>query len=162
MSASGTSSAQRDALAAEVLRRTGRLRLQVRGESMLPTLWPGDVAEIVGCSLRDVGRGEIVLAFRDGRFFLHRFLSCKDDSFLTRGDSMPAVDPRFPTDALLGKLVSVIRNGKAISATAPVPSPVVGMLFRYCGVARRVALRLHSWRNYGRLPLPELESAWLL
>src|SRR5712672_537430 len=107
MSANGTSSAQRDALAAEVLRRTSRLRLLVRGESMLPTLWPGDVAEIVGCSLRDVGHGEVILAFRDGRFFLHRFLSCQDDSFLTRGDAMSAADPAFPADAFLGRLVGV-------------------------------------------------------
>ena len=158
MSAGESWSAQRDALAAEVLRRTGRLRLQVRGESMLPTLWPGDIAEIAACSLHDIARGEIVLAFRDGRFFLHRFLSRNHQTFLTRGDSIPNADPAFPSDALLGKLVGVIRNGQTISATRH-PSPVVATLFRYCGFARRAALHLNSWRNSGRLPLVDLESA---
>src|SRR2546421_12828298 len=116
MSAGESRSAQRDALAAEVLRRTGRLRLQVRGESMLPTLWPGDIAEIAACSLHDIGRADIVLAFRDGRFFLHRLLSRTHETFLTRGDSMPNADPAFPSDAFLGKLVAVIRNGQTISA----------------------------------------------
>jgi hypothetical protein len=158
MSASDSWSAQRDALAAEVLRRTGRLRLQARGESMLPTLWPGDVAEIAACSLRDVGRGEIVLAFRDGRFFLHRFLTIEDhEGFLTRGDSMPGPDPAFPPNAFLGKLVGVIRNGQTMSTTVRVPA--VGILFGYCGFARRVALRLHSLRNSYRLPLADLKSA---
>ena len=45
MSASASLSPQREALAVEALRLTGRLRLQVRGESMLPALWPGDVVE---------------------------------------------------------------------------------------------------------------------
>ena len=157
MSASGSWSAQRDALAAEVLRRTGRLRLQVRGESMLPTLWPGDVAEIAACSVCDVGRGEIVLGFREGRFFLHRFLNRNHESFLMRGDSMPAPDPAFPADALLGKLVGVIRNGQTISGAVRPLSPVAGTLFRYSGFARRLALHLHSSRNSRRLP--DMESA---
>jgi len=159
MSASGSWSAQRDALAAEVLRRTGRLRLQVRGESMLPTLWPGDVAEIAACSLGDVARGEIVLGFRQGRFFLHRFLSRDHESFVTRGDSMSTPDPAFPADALLGRIAGVIRNGKAISATVRRSAPAAGILFRYCGFARRVALRLHSSRNSDPVPVADLESA---
>ena len=159
MSTGESCSAHRDALAAEVLGRTGRLRLQVRGESMLPSLWPGDIAEIAACSLGDVGRGEIVLAFREGRFFLHRFLSRHHESFLTRGDSMPTRDPAFPADALLGKLVGIIRNGQTISATAHLSAPAVGILFRHCGLARRVALRLHSSRKSDCLPLADLERA---
>jgi len=68
-------SAVRSALVADVLRGSGYLRLQVRGESMLPALWPGDVVEIASCSPEDVRPGEIVLALRDGRFFLHRLVT---------------------------------------------------------------------------------------
>src|SRR5208282_2941797 len=75
-------SAVRSALVADSLRRGGCLRLQVHGESMLPALWPGDVVEIAGCSPEDVRPGEIVLALRDGRFFLHRFVArCKPSGF---------------------------------------------------------------------------------
>jgi len=98
--------AARSALAVDSLRASGRLRLQVRGESMLPTLWPGDVVEIASCSLEDARPGEIVLAFRDGRLFLHRFLARGEfGGFLLRGDSMPGPDPEFPSEALLGRLV---------------------------------------------------------
>src|SRR5271154_5004566 len=92
-------------LAAESLRASGRLRLRVRGESMLPTLWPGDVVEIGSCSPNDTRPGEIVLALREGHFFLHRFLGRSSESgFRLRGDSMPAADPEFSNEALLGRL----------------------------------------------------------
>ena len=160
MSASASLSPQREALAVEALRRTCRLRLQVRGESMLPTLWPGDVAEIAACSISDVRRGEIVLAFREGRFFLHRFIAPREhDGFLTRGDSMPGPDPVFPADALLGKLMHVVREGQTVSVPARPWSRVVGMFFCYCSSARRAALRFHSWRNSQRLQVADLENA---
>jgi hypothetical protein len=70
-----TLTAERSTLAADVLRASGRLCLQVRGESMLPILWPRDVVEIARCSIADARPGDIVLALRGGRFFLHRFLA---------------------------------------------------------------------------------------
>ena len=160
MSASASLSPQRDALAVEALRRTGRLRLQVHGESMLPALWPGDLVEITVCSLNDVQRGEIVLAFREGRFFLHRFLAPREHhGFLTCGDSMPGPDPMFQSDALLGKLMHMVRNGHAISAPMQPWSRVVGVFFCHCSFARRAALRFHSWRNSRRPQVADLGTA---
>ena len=107
---------ERSALVAEALRLSGRLRLQVHGESMLPALWPGDVVEIASCSLEDLRPGEIVLARRDGRLFLHRLVSTrKPDGFLLRGDSMPGSDPQFPAEALLGRLVSKAGETRGVS-----------------------------------------------
>jgi hypothetical protein len=134
------------------------LRLQVRGESMLPTLWPGDIAEIAFCSLRDVRRGEIVLGFREGRFFLHRLLSPDRESFVTLGDSMPSPDPVFPANALLGKLMTVNRAGKLVSGRLRPWSRAVGMVVCYCSFARHFALRLHSSRHQAR-PLLNPEIA---
>jgi hypothetical protein len=160
MSASASLSPQREALAVEALRRSGRLRLQVRGESMLPALWPGDVAEIAACSLNDVRSGEIVLAFREDRFFLHRFIaSRKGDGFLMRGDSMPGPDPLFPADALLGKLIHVVRAGQAVSASARWWSRLAGMFFCYCSSARRAVLRIHRLRNSRSFQVPDLGTA---
>ena len=147
-------SAVRSALVADVLRRSGHLRLQVYGESMLPALWPGDVVEIASCSREDVRPGEIVLALRDGRLFLHRFVApCKPSGFLLRGDSVPGPDPLFPPEALLGRLARGAVEGRAVSAPALRPgfgvkwSRAVGMLLCHCGVARRLALKLHSRRK---------------
>jgi signal peptidase I len=127
-------------LATESLRASGRLRLRVRGESMLPTLWPGDVVEIARCSVEDVRPGEIVLALRDGRFFLHRFVGRSQQSgFLLRGDSMPAADPEFSREALLGRV--------ADSRPLSLWSFVIGRLFSYCGPVLRLGLKLHGrWR----------------
>ena len=125
-------------LAAESLRASGGLRLGVRGESMLPTLWPGDVVEIVRCTIDEVRAGEIVLAVRDGRFFLHRFAGrLHAGGFLLRGDSMPAADPEFSGAALLGRLAGSTRPLRLWSW-------VLGRILCYCGPARRLALTLHA------------------
>lgn len=117
---------------------------------MLPALWPGDVVEIAGCSLREMRRGDIVFACREGRFFLHRLLTRSEaEGFLARGDSMPGPDPRYDSGALLGRLVRVVRAGRTVSV--PVPSRpwfrALGMLFCYCDWARHLALKFHHARN---------------
>ncbi len=162
MSASERWSTQRAALAVEALRRIARLRLQVHGESMLPTLWPGDIAEVAACSINDARCGDVVLAFQNGRFYLHRLVSCRDpDGFLTRGDSMPRPDPAFPPEALLGRLIGVVRAGKTASAPMALGSGsrALGILFCFCGPARRLALKVHQRgrvRSVERLQLGNL------
>jgi hypothetical protein len=147
--------AERSALVADALRRSGdlpgRVRLRVYGESMLPSLWPGDVVEIESCSLDNVQPGEIVLAQREGRLFLHRFIAlCPPNAFLLRGDSMPAPDPQYPREALLGRLVCTADKKQGVSASALRPgfrakwSRALGIVLCHCGVARRIALKLHS------------------
>jgi len=146
---------ERSALAAEVLRRSGRLRLQVRGESMLPLLWPGDIVDITRSSLDDVRPGEIVLALRDGRFFLHRFVTRRQSGFVLHGDSMPAPDPQFAANCFLGRLAGHARhacdgprlNEGTVASRVLLPlrpwSWVLGRVLCYCGPARRLALKFH-------------------
>jgi Peptidase S24-like len=153
-----TWSAERSALVADALHRSGYLRLRVRGESMLPALWPGDVVEIASCSLEEIKPGEIALALRDGRLFLHRFVSCTPNGFKLCGDSMPGADPWFTPAELLGRLVRVRARAhphtRARHEERTIPrgalSRAVGLMFCYSGVARRVALKLHSRRTSSR------------
>jgi hypothetical protein len=173
-------SAVRSALVADVLRRSDRLRvrLRVHGESMLPTLWPGDVVEIESCSVEDVRPGEIVLALRDDRLVLHRLLApCTPNGFLLRGDSVPAPDPQFPPEALLGRLVRHADEGRPVSARPRFSatwfgvtcfdlkwlgakwSRAVGVLFCYCSVARRLALKLRSRRKASQRGFQNSEHA---
>ena len=158
-----TWSAVRSALVADVLRRSARsrkrqlVRAEIHGESMLPTFWPGDVIEIESCSLEDVQAGEIVLAQRDDRLVIHRLVArCKQNSFLLRGDSVACPDPPLPSEALLGRLVRRV-NGRGnegrLTASALRPglaakwSRALGMLLCHWGLARRVALKVHSRRK---------------
>jgi len=153
-----TWSAEGSALVAETLRASGCSRLRVHGESMLPALWPGDVVEIASCSPEDVRPGEIVLALRDGRLFLHRFVGrfndlCKPSGFLLRGDSMPGPDPQFPPGAMLGRLVRRVGEARSVAGVtqrrwfAVECSRALGALFCHSGLARRLALKLHSRRT---------------
>ena len=131
--------AERSALAAEVLRGGGQLRLRVHGESMLPTLGPRDVVHVASCTFDDLRPGEIVLAQREGRLFLHRFVARHADAFLLQGDSMPAPDPLFATSSLLGRLTTPahpLRHWRWM----------VGRLVCHCDLARRLLLRLHNLR----------------
>ena len=145
-------STERAALVAEALRCRGgssqRVRLQVYGESMLPRLWPGDIVEIANCLPEDLRTGEIVLAMREDRFFLHRLVApCTPNGFELRGDSMPGPDPIFPPEALLGRLVP--SSGSLLTTTwfGVAWSRAWGMLFCHFSFARRVALRLHGRRK---------------
>jgi hypothetical protein len=149
--------AERSALAADALRRGGRLRMQVRGESMLPSVWPGDTVEIADCELEQIHPGEIVLALREDRLFLHRFLAHHgQEGFLLRGDSMAGPDPIFPSTAFHGKLIQIVRAGRAISIPAPLRpwSRALGLLLCYSGIIRRLALRRHSRRTSQPPSLP--------
>jgi hypothetical protein len=150
--ARSTVTTERSALVADALRSNGRLRLRVHGESMLPSLWPGDVVEIASCSPEDLRSGDVVLAQRNGRLFLHRLVSpISADGFQLRGDSMPGSDPQYPPDALLGRLVHSIDvatdNAKANVDRSRRPvalSRAVGWMLCHCGFARRLALKLHQ------------------
>ncbi len=150
-------SAERSALAADALRQSGHLRLRVHGESMLPALWPGEVVEIASCWREEVKPGEIVLARREGRLFLHRLVApSRPDGFRLRGDSMAASDPQYPPDALLGKLVRGDDQEQGYLSVAL--SRALGALLCHCGPVRRLALKLHSRRKTSATALRNLES----
>jgi hypothetical protein len=158
----GDPGAVRSALVAEVLKRESfigsdplkSVRMRVQGESMLPALWPGDIVEIAPCTISGLRAGEIVLAWRDGRLFLHRYVSrCDLGGFLLCGDSMPSPDRPVPPEALLGRLVGRVNGGGARFKSTLRPgfaakcSRAFGIVLCYWGVARRVALRIHNPRT---------------
>ena len=133
------------ALAVAALRQHGRLRLRVWGASMLPTLWPGDRVEIESCALSAARPGQIVLAIRGARFYLHRLVAVNSSGgFVVRGDAMPGADPPFASCSFMGRVVRVERSGRtaAMSSWLRVHARLVGLLFCYSGWARRIALRL--------------------
>lgn len=101
-------------MAAEVLQSSGTLCLRVTGRSMLPTVWPGDTLIIERLHFAEVTRGDIVLFGRDRRLFAHRVLKNRGSAMVTRGDSMPAPDPPVSENEFLGRVSSIVRNGRHI------------------------------------------------
>ncbi len=145
----GTWNAERTALAAEVLQRSGWLRLRLRGESMLPTLWPGDEVDIALCSPEEIRRGEVLLVFWGNRFFLHRvWRVSRNGDVVTRGDAMPGPDPAVPAQAIVGKIARATRGCRTFRPWRRCSAirRALGILFCHSSLARRFALKLHSWR----------------
>ena len=67
------------ALVGEMLRRRETVRLELRGTSMLPSLWPGDLLTIQSAAYDELVPGDIVLVLRDNRFFVHRLVERRQD-----------------------------------------------------------------------------------
>ena len=146
---------QKQNLAAEILQTAGRVRLAVRGHSMLPTLWPGDLLDIETTSLDQVSPGDIVLYRRWDRFFIHRVL-CKSaatgserPSLVTRGDSMSGADAPVVPEELLGKVISLQRTS---GDCLPPPrcskwQRIVGLILGHNDRLRSAVLRMRDWRT---------------
>ena len=141
--------AERNLLAVEALSRSGALRLRLRGESMLPTLWPGDEVEIASCAPVEIARGDVLLAFHGARFFLHRAWKFSENGdVILRGDSLPKPDPAVPVQAIVGRLTRVTRAGRSIpvSRRSSAIRRAYGIVLCYSDMARRIAFKIHSWR----------------
>jgi hypothetical protein len=148
-------------LAAEVLEQNGTVRVRVSGQSMLPTLWPGDVLTIQTRQLAEVQPGELVLYERRGRFFVHR-LACspRENSFVTRGDCMAQSDPPIPREQFLG-IVTVISRGKAVlvpSRNRSLANRILATILCDCGLLQRLVLRFHSYPPTSKQSLPSLRA----
>jgi signal peptidase I len=151
--ASGEAHAVKCELAGEVLRSSGALRLRVMGWSMLPAVWPGDTLVIERVESGAVSEGDIILFERDRRLFAHRVVTksspAGDTKILTRGDAMPQPDPPLSERDMLGKVTSVVRNGKCIepSRTPRFSERAVAALVRNSEIAARVVVGVHGMRQ---------------
>jgi hypothetical protein len=143
-------------LAAEVLSQGGTIRLQALGNSMLPSIWPGDVLSIESKSGKEIVPGDIVLVARDGRFFIHRLIERHNSIWITRGDSLLQDDAPVAQLQVLGKVALIHRKSGEI-----VPKPRVSrfgstlawILCRW-DFFRNVALRIHSIWSSGWFDIP--------
>jgi len=137
-------------LAAEVLRTSGKLHLQVTGWSMLPSVWPGDTLIINRVASDEVVAGDIILFGRDRRLFAHRIVESNGaEGFVTHGDSMRNVDTPVAKEELLGKVSFIVRDGRCIEprTTPRFAERVVAALVRRSDTAARVVVGVHGLRR---------------
>lgn len=136
--------AGRNELAAASLRSHGRLRLAVTGSSMLPAVRPGDVLMIRACDPAAACIGDIVAYTRDGRLFVHRVVGRAGAAFITQGDALPFADPPVAAGELLGRVIKVVRRGRAFRPTTllPFPARIAANVFRRSARAARIFTRL--------------------
>jgi len=133
-------------LASEVLRTSGRLRLQVNGWSMLPTIWPGDTLQLERARREELSAGDIVLFHRDRRLFAHRIVATAADMVTTRGDAMPQSDPTLAEDQVLGRVAYIVRDGRCIEPTKTLSLSqwAVAGIARSSGFGARVIVELRG------------------
>jgi len=101
-------------LVAELARSFGQVRLKVHGTSMLPSVFPGDILTVKRCTPTELKPGQIVLCFRDEALVAHRLTGKVGNQFLTRGDSLCQYDRPYRAEEILGQVVSMDRNGRAV------------------------------------------------
>jgi len=145
-------------LAADVLRSSGKLRLQVMGWSMLPSVLPGDTLLIGRTGGQQVSTGDIILFHRDGRLFAHRVVAkanCPEDigtnllQILTQGDGIPWPDPPIGESNLLGRVNFIVRKGRILEPgkKLDIPQRAISMLVRRSSSAARLVAGIHGMRR---------------
>jgi signal peptidase I len=149
--ASNTINALKCELASEVLHSSGKLRLQVVGRSMLPTLWPGDTVLVEPVSRERVSAGEIVMFRRGDRFVAHRVVVAAGEGksgMITQGDGLPAPDPPVSASEFVGKVMLIERSGRCIdpSTSLGFSGRTLAAIFRRSGSAARIVVGVHGMR----------------
>jgi signal peptidase len=131
-------------LAAESLRRTGRLRLRVTGSSMLPAIRPGDVIEVRSRAAAAIQAGAVVLFERGGRLFAHRAIRSHGSFLVTRGDTHDREDEAIAEDELLGEVIEVRRRHRRVAARATAFTRAAAFVFRRSPLAGRIFARMFA------------------
>ena len=104
-------------LVAELLTRGHRARFRVEGVSMLPTIRGGDTITVEPVSKIDIR--DIVVYRAERGLIAHRVVGVRKENgqalvFLTRGDTRDSTEEPVQEPQVLGKVVTVNRNGRAI------------------------------------------------
>jgi hypothetical protein len=118
-----------------LLAQSVSLRFQARGASMSPAIRDGEIVEISPVAVRELRKGDIVLAKAEHGFRLHRIVIADPakDRFITRGDCGQDNDPALTGAQILGIARSKeVRIGRALVSA------------RFKGVAGR------TWRMLAR------------
>ena len=105
-------------LVMDLLQSGYRVRVQVGGGSMAPTIQSGDTVVIEPIAGGDLARADVVGTVvlcreRFGRMRLHRAVGrCarNPDHLITRGDSQPECDLPRRMDDVLGRVVTIERS----------------------------------------------------
>ena len=111
-----------DVLLPEVVRLLDegeRVKLRVKGDSMLPFIVGGRDSVVLG-KTELLHKGDIALAhLADGRYVLHRILAIADERVTLMGDGNLYGTEECHRRDIAGVAVKILRNGKYIDCTSP-------------------------------------------
>jgi signal peptidase I len=148
-------------LAQEVLRSFGEAKLPVTGDSMLPSLWPGDIVEVQRQSVAEILPGEVVLFARQGFLVVHRvvrLIRAEDRTLLvTRGDRITQTDAPVSPEELLGRVTSILRGNCRRVPHLTFWGRMVSSILSRSEFCTRAVLRLGALRR----SMPLGEALWV-
>lgn len=102
--------------------QTAQCHFGVQGQSMAPTLQPGDEVIVERTSLEALHPGDLVLLRNGDQPLLHRFLGVRRRGgqrwLLTGGDQNRHLDPLWPEGALWGRAVAAHREDQSLPLPA--------------------------------------------
>lgn len=106
-------------IAQEVLGRGRILRFKAKGGSMSPFIRNGDVVEVVPFKGK-INLGDVVFYCSSyGSPVVHRVIQRGKESIITKGDSVPSSDQPVLFKHVLGRVVSIEKNGWCIRLDRP-------------------------------------------
>ena len=99
-----------------VFSKGASFRFRAKGYSMHPWIRHGDVITLSANGPKSPDIGDVVAAIHpvNERLLVHRVIAVREGHCLLKGDNMASADGLFSARDLLGKVVSVHRNGKRI------------------------------------------------
>jgi signal peptidase I len=139
-------------LIADVVHSFGEVRLKVTGSSMIPAIWPGDVVVVSQFDVAELQAGQIVLFKREERLLAHRIVSIHGNSFITRGDTLCNYDPPVGKSQIVGRVVSIVGNGRCVHLSRSKCQRVFSEILRRSNFCMRMTLHLRQgfWRAANR------------
>jgi len=124
---------------AERLSRGERIRIRVRGRSMLPFIPSGAELVVGPCPAGELARGDVAVVRTGAGVLVHRVDSAGADSITTQGDARVRADGPFPVAAVLGRVERV-----ALGPFGYATSGVVGRMAAAAAERMRRLLALAS------------------
>lgn len=111
-------------LAAEILASGRAIHFRARGVSMRPCIRDGDLLEIQAVQAKDIRSGDILLINPVQRQLLvHRVTRTHSHKgqprFLLQGDAVLQPDGWLTPDQVLGRVISIDRNGRRLFLNTP-------------------------------------------
>jgi signal peptidase I len=138
-------------LAVEVLRSFGHARLPVKGSSMLPSLWPGDILAVRRENAESIRPGEVVVFLREGKLVAHRVVEGATPLLVTRGDRRTSPDAPVSAADVLGRVISIERGRRRKDPRLTLFRRFIAWALRRSELTTRVLLHIqrrfgpHSW-----------------
>jgi signal peptidase I len=101
-----------DLLSTSAIKTGHSVRMRVVGDSMSPLMLPGDTLVITKCEQSAILMGELVIINSADGYIVHRVVFVRNGRIITKGDNRPKFDVESSLGDLIGKAVTIERNGK--------------------------------------------------